>query len=59
MRTRSQIYALLTELRAAQAAAPYWGAAVGARHEEIKALEAELRAVTPDSELPQPWRGVY
>lgn len=43
MQNIEQIKARLAELYAAQAAAPHWGAAVGARHEEIKALERNLR----------------
>jgi len=33
----------LAELRAQQEAAPGWGAAVGARHEEIQSIEHQLR----------------
>ena len=46
MRTREQIEQEIAELEAKQAAAPHWGAAVGARHERLKALQSELRQLT-------------
>ncbi|MDN3278808.1 hypothetical protein QWJ07_31415 [Frankia sp. RB7] len=42
MRPRSEIEAELKQLEAANEAATSWGAAVGARHERIKGLKAEL-----------------
>lgn len=51
MRTRSEIEARLAELKAANEAATSWGAAVGARHEEIKELEGRLEAMKVDEKL--------
>jgi hypothetical protein len=46
---RTTIEARLAELYAEQERATGWGAAVGVRHEEIKALEGRLRAMSaPD-----------
>jgi hypothetical protein len=42
---RAKIEARLAELYEKQAAATGWGAAVGARHEEIKSLEGRLAAM--------------
>ncbi len=47
---RTDIEARLAELYTTQAAATGWGAAVGARHEEIKSLEGRLAAMNQ----PQP-----
>lgn len=41
--TREQIEARIAELEARNAETPRWGAAVGARYEEIKELKAALR----------------
>lgn len=46
MRTREQIEQEITELLAKQAAAPHWGAAVGARHERLSGLYRELQQLT-------------
>lgn len=43
--TEQEIKDRLSELYAKQAAATGWGAAVGARHEEIKSLEGQLAAL--------------
>ena len=43
MKTRSEQEQRMAELVAKNAAATSWGAAVGARHEEIKEIEAQLR----------------
>lgn len=42
MKRREEILSKIEELEAANAAAPGWGAAVGARHEWIKSLRREL-----------------
>jgi t-SNARE complex subunit (syntaxin) len=44
----------LNELKKANAEAKSWGAAVAARHEEIKDLERELRRLTPTGEHREP-----
>lgn len=51
-RTRERIVARIARLEADNAAAPGWGAAVGARLEEIGELRAELRrhATPPDAQ---------
>jgi hypothetical protein len=41
--TNEELEARLAKLRAANEAATGWGAAVGARHEEIQGIESELR----------------
>lgn len=52
--TTLELESRLSELKAKNEAATGWGAAVGARHEEIKEIERELRrrsAPTPQSSL--------
>lgn len=52
MKTKAEIEARLAELRAANEAATGWGAAVGARSEEIRELEAALRRLAPANRRP-------
>ena len=43
--TRDEIIAQIAKLEAANEAAPGWGAAVGARYDEIKELKSALRRI--------------
>ena len=58
MQTKAEIETRLAELRAANEAAPGWGAAVGARLEEIRSLERQLRALEQPAPAVDPSRAI-